>query len=148
MTVPCSLCGWPVGTIGSTPFWCACRPFGADGPIHLFFGLTYAQYIAIPRTALQSMPDEWQRRFVDCLEELYDAIDWTPKGGTYYVSVRDDRGRFVEDPLRDYQRGRRRLPLRDRLERDLGAAPAPPQDRQPGHLPDPESTQEPRDPAM
>jgi hypothetical protein len=30
--------------------------------IHNWFELTYAQYLTIPRSILQSMPVEWQRR--------------------------------------------------------------------------------------
>ena len=39
--------------------------------IHGYFGLTYAQYKVLDRTLLQSMPNEWQERFVTLLEE-YD----------------------------------------------------------------------------
>jgi len=31
-------------------------------PLHNWFELTYAQYLTIPRSILQSMPVEWQRR--------------------------------------------------------------------------------------
>ena len=80
-------------------------------PIHTWFELSYAQYLTIPRTVLQSMPIEWQRRFVQCLEELDDSIDWRPENGDrYWCFLRDvDTGRFKDDPLADYERGRRRL---------------------------------------
>lgn len=80
--------------------------------IHGWFELSYARYLTIPRTALQSMPAEWQRRFVTCLNELDDSIGWRPREGQYFVSLRDRDGHFVADPLSDYERGRRRLPLR------------------------------------
>lgn len=47
--------------------------------IHAWFGLTYANYLVLPRSVLQSMPDEWQKRFVEQLEELHRAfgdLDW------------------------------------------------------------------------
>jgi hypothetical protein len=78
-------------------------------PIHNYFELSYAQYIAIPRTVLQSMPTEWQVRFVECMTELDELIDWRQN---YWVYLRDDKGRFMSDPLADYQRGRRRLPYK------------------------------------
>lgn len=81
-------------------------------PIHLFFELSYASYLALPRSVLQSMPEGWQRRFVACLEELDDAIEWRPRAGGYWVQLRDERGRYLRDPLADYQRGRRRVALR------------------------------------
>jgi hypothetical protein len=81
-----------------------------DGAIHTWFELTYAQYLTISRTALQSMPLEWQDRFVHCLEELDVTIDWIPEGGHYWVKLKDSKGRYMADPLCDYERGRRRLP--------------------------------------
>lgn len=97
-------------------------------PIHAHFELTYAQYIVIPRTALQSMPTEWQAKFVGLLEQLDRAIDWRPAAGCYWVSVKDKRGRYIRDPLADYERGRRQLPLRDGWETD-GRALAPSEGR-------------------
>jgi hypothetical protein len=58
------------------------------------------------------MPEEWQARFVACLVELDDAIDWRPKQGRYWVQLKDGRGRYVHDPFMDYNRGRRRVPLK------------------------------------
>lgn len=84
------------------------HPFSADA-IHHWFELSYAQYLTIPRSALQSMPDEWQSEFVALLEELDETIDWRPKDGRYWVQLKDKRGRYVADPLMDYERGRRRL---------------------------------------
>jgi hypothetical protein len=46
--------------------------------IHGWFGLTYSNYQVLHRTLMQSMPAEWQRRMVACLEELqaaYSHID-------------------------------------------------------------------------
>jgi hypothetical protein len=85
-----------------------------DEAVHGFFELSYTQYLVIPRTALQSMPPEWQRRFVKCMEELDEAIDWRPRcGTTYEVNLRHDAsGKFMHDPLMDYERGRRKLPLK------------------------------------
>lgn len=77
--------------------------------IHEWFELTYAEYLTIPRSVLQSMPEEWQSRFVALLEELDEAIDWRPNEGRYRVQLRNRSGRIVTDPLRDYQRGRRRI---------------------------------------
>ena len=77
--------------------------------IHHWFELSYAQYLTIPRSALQSMPNEWQSEFVALLEELDEEIDWQPKEGRYWVQLKDKRGRYVADPLMDYERGRRRL---------------------------------------
>ena len=92
-------------------------------PIHNFFELSYAQYLTIPRSVLQSMPVEWQRRFVRCLEELDDTIDWRPPHPHQYrvqlfetdadAECDEYWARAVDDPLEDYDRGRRVVPRRE-----------------------------------
>lgn len=50
-----------------------------DEPVHTWFELTYANYLVLPRSVLQSMPAWWQRRFVEMLEQLHGAygqLDW------------------------------------------------------------------------
>lgn len=85
-------------------------------PIHTWFELTYAQYLTIPRSVLQSMDPAWQARFVACLEELDATIDWRPPEGRYWVELRDAQGRYRRDPLQDYERGRRHIPHRSKSE--------------------------------
>lgn len=49
--------------------------------VHTWFSLSYSNYAVLPRTLLQSMPDEWQARFVVLVDELSDAyahIDHAP----------------------------------------------------------------------
>ena len=75
--------------------------------VHNWFELSYAQYLTVPRSVLQSMPSEWQRKFVALLEEMDETIDWRPKEGRYWVRLKDSKGRYVADPLMDYERGRR-----------------------------------------
>lgn len=93
----------------SEPREIVCHP----EPIHEYFGLSYASYLVLPRSVLQSMPVEWQQRFVGCLKELGQMFDRPlPLEGTYYVRVKADIGRYLEDPLQDYERGRYRVPLK------------------------------------
>lgn len=75
--------------------------------IHAWFELTYAQYLTIPRSVLQSMSDEWQAQFTTLLDELDETMDWRPQEGRYWVTLKDSKGRFAADPLQDYERGRR-----------------------------------------
>ena len=86
-----------------------------DRLIHDWFELSYAQYLTVPRSVLQSMPEDWQAKFVALLDEMDDKMDWRPKRGHYWVSLRGNGGRFVSiqnDPLIDYDRGRRLVPAR------------------------------------
>lgn len=79
--------------------------------IHEWFGLTYANYLCIPRSVLQSMPDEWQERFVGCLREMDEAFRDLEWPASYRVSAIDESGRFVRDPIPHYNRGRTRVAI-------------------------------------
>lgn len=87
--------------------------------IHQYFELTYAQYLAIPRSVLQSMPEEWQEKFVKLLDELKET-EWfnlLPKDVDYKIELRKTSyemdkfkwGIKINDPLADYERGRRNI---------------------------------------
>ena len=78
-------------------------------PIHGWFGLTYASYLVLPRSLLQSAPVTWQRQFVKLLEDMRDMYEHVEKPERFEVRTRDARGRFCKDPLADYNRGRRRI---------------------------------------
>ena len=81
-------------------------------PIHSWFELSYSSYLVLPRSILQSMPVEWQRRFVECLHEARDAAEPLNMNDRYTVLLRGERGRIVTDPYANYERGRRRVPLK------------------------------------
>ena len=82
--------------------------------IHDWFELTYAQYLTIPRSILQSMPLNWQVEFVELLEELEEQFDFRPNDATYWVQLRGLDGKWLSieknDPYMDYERGRRVVP--------------------------------------
>lgn len=85
-------------------------------PIHLWFNLTYANYLVLPRSVLQSMPQEWQAKFCTLLSEMHEAfghLDWPSR---YAVSVRGKGGHYARDPIPHYNRGRTRLEPRVREE--------------------------------
>lgn len=70
--------------------------------IHTWFGLSYSNYLVLPRTLLQSMPDEWQTRFVGCLRELHDAYDHVPQAEAYKVQPARERevSELADDELK------------------------------------------------
>ncbi|WP_051761340.1 hypothetical protein [Microbispora rosea] len=70
--------------------------------IHSYFSLSYANYLVLPRTLLQSMPDEWQTRMVACLRELDDAFRHVPQAEAYKVQPARERevGELTDDELR------------------------------------------------
>ena len=49
--------------------------FDEDDYIHNWFGLSYANYLVLPRSILQSMDAEWQKKLVNLLNELEDKIN-------------------------------------------------------------------------
>lgn len=82
-------------------------------PIHDWFELSYSSYLVLPRSVLQSMPVEWQRQFVELLRTASATleVDDMPK---YRCIAVNERGKWVHDPFRDYERGRRRIPARSK----------------------------------
>lgn len=98
-------------------------------PIHSFFGLSYASYLVLPRTILQSLPQEIQFKLVTVLKEIDDRTPtWPPDGYHYEVHLHmtdydeEDNAREedreaehpkVSDPLCDYERGRRQVTSKD-----------------------------------
>lgn len=56
-----------------------------DDDIHTWFGLSYANYLVLSRTLMQSMPGEWQRRMVACLREIGEAFAHIPQTQAYEV---------------------------------------------------------------
>ena len=77
-----------------------------DGPVHLWFGLSYANYMTLPRSLLQSMPYEWQEKFIDMVNELEDAYAHLKYPMRYMVTARNEHGMFIKDPVPHYNRGR------------------------------------------
>ncbi|WP_327359811.1 hypothetical protein [Streptomyces sp. NBC_01304] len=63
--------------------------------IHRHFGLSYANYLVLPRALLQSMPDAWQSRFVGLLDELQEAFEHVPQAEEYDVTA--GRSMLLED---------------------------------------------------
>jgi hypothetical protein len=59
--------------------------------IHLHFSLSYANYLVLPRTLLQSMPDAFQARFVAMLDELQEAFGHVPQAEAYKVEAAVER---------------------------------------------------------
>lgn len=89
---------WPVNTLDDCPpqsvefmrlGLAAVLPDNTDDghgrDVHTWFSLTYANYLVVPRTLLQSMPKDWQARFVVLLDELGDAFDHIPQADSYDV---------------------------------------------------------------
>jgi len=84
-----------------------------DDPVHSYFGLSYSNYQVITRSIAQSMPIDWQRRFVRCMEEIDAAASRLPNlPDSFEVLAKfgcDEDAVVGEDHWSNYQRGRRNV---------------------------------------
>ena len=74
----------------------------SNGPIWSAFGLSYAAYLVVPRRTLQSMPVEWQARFVALMEEARQALP--DEAFPEYQVIRLKDGKYANDPNCRYRR--------------------------------------------
>jgi hypothetical protein len=82
-------------------------------PIHNWFELTYANYLVLPRSFLQSMPVEWQQKFVALLEQSAEVARASGIScPEYRVQAVARNGKFMKDPVPHYNRGRTVLDLK------------------------------------
>lgn len=78
-----------------------------DNRVHEWFALTYSNYLILPRSLMQAMPIEWQERLTACLKEMRSAVEpLQPINDNYCVQLRNERGRFIEDPYSEYRHSR------------------------------------------
>lgn len=87
-----------------------------ESPIHYWFGLTYSNYLVLPRSLMEGMPHEWQEKMVALLDDMRQIYDDEKIEDSYTVHLRDKKGRFKSDPLANY-RHPPELPYRDTEER-------------------------------
>lgn len=76
-----------------------------ESPIHVWFELTYAEFLTVPRLVLESMSFEWQEKMANLLDEIDETFDWRPEEGRYWVKLRDANGCFSHAPLNNYRHG-------------------------------------------
>lgn len=43
--------------------------------LHLWFGLSYAAFLVMPRVAMMEMPKEWQEKMAELLNQYDETID-------------------------------------------------------------------------
>lgn len=89
----------------------------SDGPVWHAFGVSRAAYLVLPRRTLQSMPIDWQARFVALIREARQALP--DEAFPQYQAVRLRDGKYTSDPNCRY---RRTPPFPDRPAADACAA--------------------------
>jgi hypothetical protein len=62
-----------------------------------WFGLSYASWLTLPRVLLCEMPEDWQNRLVQLLDEFDQEFSNRPDFSTR-VHVVDTQGRLIKTP--------------------------------------------------
>ncbi len=76
-------------------------PLSVEDKLHLWFELSYAQYLTLPRSILLGMPVHWRNRLAGLMDELDLTFDWRPKDGRYRVQLMSEVERYNEAEKRD-----------------------------------------------
>ena len=67
--------------------------------LHLWFGLSRASFLVLPRVAMQEMPQEWKEKMAELLNEYNETIDTSAFGvRSCFVTVKDENNRFMKMP--------------------------------------------------
>lgn len=61
------------------------------------FGLSYARFVVLPRVLMHAMPDDWQERMAQLLQEYHDRYD-AGELPELYVSARAKNNRWIKLP--------------------------------------------------
>lgn len=51
-----------------------------NNKLSCWFGLSYSSFLVLPRVLMEDMPDEWQERMADLLNEYDDTFDQSKVG--------------------------------------------------------------------
>jgi hypothetical protein len=78
-------------------------------PVSCWFSLTYSSYMVLHRVALESMPAEWQRKFIALIEQMQAELQTDLLPSEFMVKARVN-GKFITDDWAQYRH--RRLPPR------------------------------------
>ena len=69
-----------------------------------WFGLSYANYLVVPRAVLQSMPEEWQAEMASLLEEMNKRCEGAGVSlPSYRVRAVDEAVRFTREAVPHYR---------------------------------------------
>lgn len=65
----------------------------------LWFGLSYASFLVMPRVSMHAMPDEWQEKMAELLHEYNDTIDTAAFGvHSCFVTAKGRDNKFMKMP--------------------------------------------------
>lgn len=74
-------------------------PMSGHEKLHAVFGLSYAKWLNLPRSLMCAMPDNWQERMAELLDEFADTFDIEKMTITYaMVQVMTSNGYSTDTP--------------------------------------------------
>ena len=78
--------------------------------LHLWFGLSYASFLVLPRSFMQEMPDEWQGKMAELLNEYGQTFKCVEEIDSVFVSARKGN-KFASIPewVTNYRRPNREV---------------------------------------
>ena len=62
-----------------------------------WFGLSRAIWLTLPRVMMHEMPDEWQNKMAELLDE-WDKTWKSPPDLNTNVSMKNEQGKFIKNP--------------------------------------------------
>lgn len=93
-----------------------------EEPIHEWFGLSYSNYLVLPRSILQSMPIDWQKKFIEITDELFDKCNKLKSMPDYVVlttsDIDEEEYNTSDDYSNYYKNGQRINGLRNVFEEE------------------------------
>lgn len=67
--------------------------------LHLWWGLSYASFLVMPRVAMQLMPDEWKEKMAELLNQYDETINTAAFGVKgCRVQALDGNGKLMKTP--------------------------------------------------
>lgn len=71
-----------------------------------WFGLSYASFLVLPKSLMHEMPDEWQEKMADLLEEYDQTFDTSDVCHSVSVVAKNKDRKFMKIPewLLNYRR--------------------------------------------
>lgn len=74
--------------------------------LHLWFGLSYAAFLVMPRVAIMQMPEKWQEQMAELLNQYDETIDTSAfgvKGCRVQALTREGKLMKMPDELLNYR---------------------------------------------
>ncbi len=66
--------------------------------LHQWFGLSYASFLILPRVLMQAMPNKWQGKMAELLNDFGDEFDNMPDDAVNFTVRSTRNGKMIKMP--------------------------------------------------